>query len=71
MFRENIELRFTRIDCLNDATEGNGINEYYKNACEQLLANNKIDNKFYTSIINILPLKELLFLYKSDLSPIA
>ena len=67
---ENIKLRFTRIDCLNDATEGNGINDYYKDACEQLLASNNIDKAFYKSIINILPFKELLFLYKLDPSPI-
>lgn len=62
-----IELRFTRIDCLNDVTEGNSITTYYENVCKQLLTNKDIDGQFYHSIVDLLPKQELVFLYGSGL----
>lgn len=63
---KNIELRFTRIDCLNDTTEGSNIIKYYKNICKQLLYNNDIDKEYFDSIIDIWPFKEACFIYDFD-----
>ncbi|WP_366923894.1 DUF2971 domain-containing protein [Metallumcola ferriviriculae] len=62
---ENIELRFTRIDCVNDTTDGSYIIEYYKNICKQLLENKNIDKDYFNSIINVLPFKEFPFIHKA------
>lgn len=59
----NIDFRFTRMDCLNDITEGNGIIEYYKNACKELLQSEEIGKDYFELIISVLPLEVELFIY--------
>lgn len=61
--KEEIELRFTKCDCLNDITEGNSIVDFYKSTCTKLLSIKRIDQGYYDSIINLLPTNELPFIY--------
>lgn len=64
--KEKIEFRFSRIDCLNDFTEGKGILEYYRKLCKQLLQSNEIDEDYFKSIINTLPMEKACFIYDED-----
>lgn len=46
-------LWFSRHDCLNDISEGGNVLEVYRNVCEELYADHKIDSKFYDHIRNV------------------
>mgnify|MGYP005758231461 CR=1 FL=1 len=51
--KETMELRFTKVDCLNDKSEGKEFKDIYKDVCEQLRKEEKIDQCFYEIIKNI------------------
>ena len=53
--KDNIELRFTRSDCVNDTTEGKHIIEVYKKLCNELLANKLISKEFFDLVIKSRP----------------
>lgn len=59
--KDNIELRFTRNDCVNDTLEGKHIIEIYSKTCEELLAFSKISKEFYDLIIKSKPRDNKLF----------
>lgn len=61
-----ISLRFTRYDCMNDYSEGEEITKVYKNVCNELLAEEKIDESFYRKIIGVMPEKTAMFYYKTE-----
>lgn len=61
---DSVNFRFTRVDFLNDTTEGAHILEYYKSICKTLLSKNIIDMDFYNEIKILKPFKEKIFLNK-------
>lgn len=66
--KEEISLRFTRIDLVNDTTEMKSIMKYYSKLCETLLRDNEIDKNFYNHIRGLLPSRKRV--YFRDLNPI-
>lgn len=51
--KETMVLRFTKVDCLNDKSEGKEFQEIYEDVCEQLWKEKKIDQCFYEILQNI------------------
>lgn len=52
---ENIQLRFTRINCLNDYSEGSEAITYYKEQCNAMYNEGKIDKTFYEEMQDMAP----------------
>lgn len=63
---DNISLRFTRNDCMNDYSEGKEIDDIYRSVCIELFAEKKIDEVFYKRIIDIKPENREVFYYKIE-----
>lgn len=64
--KSNLCLWFSRADCLNDKTEGQEVIRLYKEVCEELLCEKKIDNLFFDRIIEINLFNQRLFKSDSD-----
>ncbi|MGI6671034.1 MAG: DUF2971 domain-containing protein [Christensenellales bacterium] len=58
---EGIKLWFSKYDCLNDASEGQDITEYYRSACKSLYENHEISDKLYQQIKGLEPDDTTLF----------
>lgn len=50
---DRIVLRFSKLDCLNDISEGKHVLEIYGNICKELHEENRINDCFYEEIIKI------------------
>lgn len=51
--KDNMVLRFTKSDCLNDKSEGKEFYFIYKEVCEEIFKNEQISDDFYKLIKNI------------------
>ena len=63
---KKIQLRFGRVDCLNDYSEGQEILEIYRQVCEDLHDEGKIDESFFKKIITITPDTKTWFNLKTE-----
>ena len=59
-------LWFSQYDSLNDASEGVHIISVYQNVCDELLASEEINLKFYQSIHDVKPMIKEVFLYNLE-----
>ncbi len=50
---DGIHLHFTRMDCLNDLSEGKLLSEHYDAVCKKLLKEDQITELHYNEIINL------------------
>lgn len=50
----NIQLRFTRLDCVNDTSEGKYANEVFADVCKALYKNKKITNDYCNFLLELI-----------------
>lgn len=60
----NPVLWFSRVDCLNDITEGKEIIKLYKFVCDKLLNSNEITQEFYNIVYDLKPRDKVISISK-------
>lgn len=63
---ENLTLRASRYDCMNDYSEGTVAEEVYFEACNELLKQEKMSKELYDRLIGIKKDKEVMFFEKAE-----